>query len=146
VSQMLKTRLQQDLNQARKDRDRDRVTLLSMTISEVRNREIELGREADEEEVSAVIVRAIKRRKESAELMRGGGRPELAEGEEREAVALSAYLPEQLTEAEVRALVREIVESGVTVIGPVMGELSKRIRGRFDGREANRIVRELLTP
>jgi len=146
VSETLKSKLQADLNQARRDRDKDRVLLLSMTLSELRNQEIELGREADDDEVQAVITRAIKRRKEAADQMRGGGRPELAEKEDAEALLLGAYLPPPLSEEEVRAMIREIIDSGITVMGPVMGQLSGRIRGRFDGKEANRLVREALAP
>lgn len=140
----LKARLQADLNQARRDRDKDRLGLLSMTLSEVKNREIELGGEADDEEVQSVVGRAIKRRREAAEQMRAGGREELAAREDAEALVLSSYLPPGLTEDEVRAMIREILDSGVEGIGPVMGRLAGRIKGRFDGKEANRLVREAL--
>ncbi len=144
MSDTLKARLQADLNQARRDRDKDRLGLLAMTLSEVKNREIELGGEADDEEVQSVVGRAIKRRREAAEQMRAGGREELAAREDAEALVLSAYLPPGLTEDEVRAMIREILDSGVEGIGPVMGRLSGRIKGRFDGKEANRLVREAL--
>jgi hypothetical protein len=77
--------------------------------------------------------------------MAAGGRPELAEKEDREAELLGAYLPEQLGEDDVRGLVREIVEGGADQMGAVMGQLMPRIRGRFDGKDANRIVREELS-
>jgi uncharacterized protein len=145
VSANLKARLQADLNQARKDRDRTRTLVLSTTLSEVRNREIELGREASDDDVLQVVGRAIKQRRDAAEQMAAGGRPELAAGEEREAEMLMAYLPEQLSEGEVRAMIGEIVEGGVTQMGAVMGQLMPRLRGRFDGKEASRIVREELS-
>jgi hypothetical protein len=146
VSSTLKARLQADLNQARKARDRARTLVLSTTLSEVRNREIEIGAEASDDEVLRVIGRAIKQRKEAAEQMRAGGRPDRAEQEESEGELLSGYLPEPLAEGEVRAMVREITAGGVTQMGAVMGQLMPRLRGRFDGKEANRIVREELGP
>lgn len=146
MSETLKARLQADLNRARKDRDRDRTLLLSTTLSEIRNREIEIGGEADDQEVLGVLTRAVKRRREASEQMRAGGRPELAEREDAEAVLLEEYLPPPLGEEEVRAMIAEIVASGVSAMGPVMGQLSPRIRGRFDGREASRLVREALQP
>ncbi len=146
MSETLKARLQADLNRARKDRDRDRTLLLSTTLSEVRNREIEIGGEADDPEVLGVLTRAVKRRREASEQMRAGGRPELAEREDVEAALLEEYLPPPLDEEEVRAMIAEIVASGVSAMGPVMGQLSPRIRGRFDGREASRLVREALQP
>jgi len=86
----------------------------------------------------------VKRRREAAEQMRAGGREELAEKETQEAKMLSAYLPEGMSEAEVRAIVRDLMAGGARELGPVMGLLMPRIKGRFDGKEANRIVREEL--
>ncbi|MDT8340834.1 MAG: GatB/YqeY domain-containing protein [Longimicrobiales bacterium] len=140
----LKVRLQNDLAEARKARDKARTLVLSTTLSEVRNREIELGREAADAEVLEVLSRAIKQRGDAAEQMTAGGRPELAQKEAAEAELLKAYLPEQLSPDEVRAMIRDIVGEGVAAIGPVMGRLAPRIKGRFDGREANALVREVL--
>jgi len=144
VSSDLKPRLQADLNAARKRRDKATTLVLSTTLSEIRNREIELGNELEDEEARKVLGKAIKQRKEAAEQMRAGGRPELAEKEEAEAAVLAAYLPESLSEDEVRALVREAIAAGATALGPLMGQLMPRLGGRFDGREANRIAREEL--
>jgi uncharacterized protein YqeY len=144
VAETLKDRLQNDLNRARKDRDKARTLVLSTTISELKNREIANGRDASDEDVVAVLTRAIKQRREASEQMRGGGRAELAAKEEAEAGILQGYLPEGLSEAEVRALVREAIAGGATQMGAVMGKLMPRIKGRFDGKEANRIVTEEL--
>lgn len=140
----LKDRLRTELNEARRSKDRLRTAVLTMTLSEVRNREIELGRDATDDDVIAVVSRAIKQRREAADQMRNAGRAELAEKEEKEAELLDAYTPAALSEAEVRAMVREAVAGGADSIGAVMGALMPRIRGRFDGKEANRIAREEL--
>jgi uncharacterized protein len=140
----LKERLRGDLNTARRERARTRVLVLTTTLAELKNREIELGREATDEEVAEVLQRAIKRRREAAEQMRAGGRVELAEKEEAEGALLGAYLPAPLGEADVRALVREVIAAGATNIGDAMRQVMPRLKGRFDGREANRIVREEL--
>jgi len=145
VTESLKAQLERELREARKKRDRLRTTVLSSTLSELKNQEIEESREADDEMVKRVLTRALKQRKEAADQMRSGDREELAEKEEREAGILSEFLPPPLDEDEVRAMVREIVEGGTTEMGPVMGRLMPRIRGRFDGKEANRIVREELS-
>lgn len=141
----LRSRLQNDLNAARKERDKLRILVLSTALSEVRNREIEIGSELDDEGVIQVVTRAIKQRKDASEQMRAAGRGELADNEDAQAAVLSEYLPEGMSEDEVRAAVREIMASGVDQMGPLMGQLMPRIRGRFDGKEANRIVREELT-
>lgn len=140
----LAEQLRRDLNEARKDRDRLRTTLLSTILSDLRNREIEEGEEADDELVRAVLARGIKQREEAAEQMEEGGRPELAGKEREEAKILRSYLPPPLTEADVREMVRDEIAGGASGIGPVMGAIMPRIRGRFDGKEANRIVREEL--
>lgn len=144
VSSSLKSELEQELNQARKARNRLRTTVLSSTLAEIRNAEIEKGGDADDELVKQVLTRAVKQRREAADQMREGGREELALKEEEELEILSAFLPPPLSEAQVRAMVREIVEDGADQMGAVMGRLMPQIQGRFDGKEANRIVREEL--
>lgn len=144
MAERLSERIRADLNAARRERDRLRTMVLTTLLSELRNKEIEIGGELDDAAVVQVVSTAIKRRREAAEQMRGGGRTDLAEKEEREAELLTAYLPPQLTEDEVRAMVREAIEAGADNIGAVMGRIAPRIKGRFEGREANRIVREEL--
>jgi uncharacterized protein len=143
MSKLLET-MRADLNTSRRERDRLRTAVVSMTLAEAKNRQIELGRELTDEDVVEVVGRAVKRRREAAEQIRAAGREELAEKEEAEAALLAAYLPEALTEEEVRAIVREAIAGGATGMGAVMGAVMPRVKGRFDGRETNRIVREEL--
>ena len=138
----LKDTIREDLNAARRERDKLRTTVLTTLLSEIRNREIDLGHELSDGEVHAVVTTAIKRRREAAEQMRAGAREELAQKEEQEAAQLQAYLPPQLTEDDVRAMVREAVAGGAKDLGTVMKALTPKTRGKFDGRELNRIVRE----
>ena len=140
----LKERLREDLNSSRRNRDKQRTLVLTTFISEIRNREIELGREARDEDVEGLLATAIKRRREAAEQMRGGGREELALREEQEAELRKGYLPPQLAEGEVRAIVREAIAGGAGDLGAVMKNVMPRVKGRFDGKELNRVVREEL--
>lgn len=144
MSEDLKTRLRNDLVVARKARNRLSTVVLTTLLSEVRNREIEIGGEVDDEGVQAVVARAIKQRRDAAQQMLEGGRPELADKESEEASILQVYLPPALSEAEVRAIIREAIDSGATEMGAVMGRIMPKIRGRFEGKEANRLVREEL--
>jgi uncharacterized protein len=144
MADSLKEKVRSDLNQARKDRDKHRTVLLTTILSDIKNREIELMRDATDTEVVEVVNRGIKRRKEAAEQMRAGSRVELAEKEEEEVRQLSAYLPEQMAEDDVRALIREAIAGGATAAGPIMGKIAGKIKGRFDGRAANRLVQEEL--
>ena len=140
----LKEQVRADLNQARRDRDKLRVTLLTTFLAEIRNREIEVGHELGDEEVQGVATSAIKRRREAAEQFRAAGRDELAGKEESEAALLQGYLPPALSEDEVRGWVREAFTGGARDLGSVMKAVMPRVKGRFDGKELNRIVREEL--
>ena len=140
----LKRQLRQELNEARRARERIRTELLTTTLSEIRNREIELNRELADEDAIQVISRAVRQRQEAARQMREGGRTDLAEKEEREEALLQVYLPEALDENEVRQLIRVTISNGADNIGAVMKAVMPKLKGRFDGGEANRIVREEL--
>lgn len=138
----LKARIQAELNAARKERDKRRTLVLSTVLSEIRNKEIDRGGELEDEGVVQVVSKAIKQRRDASAQMRDAARDELADNEDAQAEILSEYLPEGMSEDEVRALVRRLIGEGVDEMGPLMGRLMPEIRGRFDGKEANRIVRE----
>ncbi|MBM4185182.1 MAG: GatB/YqeY domain-containing protein [Gemmatimonadetes bacterium] len=140
----LKSRIQSDLNAARKERDKFKTLVLSTLLADLRYREIDDKIEASDDVVVQVISRAIKQRKDAAEQMRAGGRGELADNEDAQVAVLTGYLPAGLTESDVRAMAREAIAAGATQMGAVMAALMPKIRGRFDGKEANRIVREEL--
>lgn len=144
MASQLKNRVQADLNEARKQRDKERTLVLSTVLSELKNREIEQGGELDDAAAVQVVSKAIKQRKDASGQMREAGRDELADIEEAQAAILQTYLPEGLSEEEVRAMVRDIVAGGADNMGAVMGQLMPKIRGRFDGKDANRIVQEEL--
>ncbi|MGH7465624.1 MAG: GatB/YqeY domain-containing protein [Longimicrobiales bacterium] len=137
-------RMRADLNTARRERDKLRTLVLSTTLSEVKNRQIELGREPTDEDVTEVVGRAIRKRREAAEQIRAVGRTDLADKEEQEAALLLPYMPAQLSEEEVRQIVKEAIAAGANNVGSVMGAIMPRLKGKFDGRETNRIVREEL--
>ncbi len=138
----LKDSLREDMNAARRRQDKDRARLLSTILSDVRNREIEVGHELDDAETVEVLAKALKLRREAAESMES--RPELAEKELAEAEVLKGYMPPQLGEEEIRQIVQEAVDGGASNMGAVMGKVMPQVKGRADGREVNRIVREVL--
>ena len=141
---LLKDRIQTDLNAARKGRDKARTLGLSTLLSEVKNKEINARIEVDDEAVLQVVTKAIKQRRDASDQMRAADRHELADLEDAQAAVLRDYLPEGMSEDEVRAIVRQLIDSGVDQMGALMGQVMPRIRGRFDGKEANRVVREEL--
>jgi hypothetical protein len=144
VASALKTRVQDDLNASRKERDKFRTLVLSTVLSDMRNKEIDQGSELSDDDALQVVVKAIKLRNEASSQMRAAGRGELADKEDAQAEILAVYLPEGLEEDAVRALVRGLIQSGNDQMGPLMGLVMAEIRGRFDGKDASRIVREEL--
>src|SRR5690606_9309415 len=138
MAESLKELLRDDLNAARKAREKLRTTVLSTFLAEIRNREIEIGGEAPDAEVESLLTTAIKRRREAAEQMRAGNREELAAKEDEEAVLLQVYLPPQLEETEVTAMVEEAIRNGAADLGSVMKAVMPGVKGRFEGKELNR--------
>lgn len=137
-----KERIREDLNRARRERDKLQTLVLTTLLSEVRNREIELGSELPQEEIEQLVASGIKRRREAAEQMRAAGRDELAEKEDAEAAVLQNYLPPQLEPDEVRVYIREAIAAGASDLGAIMKTVMPRVKGRFEGRELNRLARE----
>jgi uncharacterized protein YqeY len=140
----LTERLRAAMTEARKRKDPARTLLLSTILSDIKNREFELHRDASDDETAEVLRRGVKRRHEAAEQYAGAGRADLAERELAEVRALEEFLPPAVGEAEVRAAVREVMATGARDMGAVMGQVMPRFKGRADGKLVNRIVREEL--
>ena len=136
--------LQRDQMAARRDQQKERVTLLGVTISEARNREIELRRDLTDDDVVEVVRRGIKKRRESVALYAKAGRTDLQEKEQREIGWLEGYLPAQVDPEEVRAAVRAAIAAGATNVGVVMGKVMPAFKGRVEGGVINAIAREEL--
>ncbi len=144
--------IKQDLDVALKDamKAKDSVSLDSIRAikSAVKLAEIEIGKEFTEEDVFAIIQKAIKQRKDSADQFNTGGRADLAVVEEAQIAVLEKFLPEQLSEVEITKLVDEAVTStgaaGPKDMGKVMGALMPKVKGRADGGLVNRLVKARL--
>lgn len=161
---MLKDKIKADFKEAFKAKEQVRLSVLKMVNSEIGNAEINKraklmkdGGSAEsvdalsvlnDEEVLQVILREVKKRKDSIEAFDKAGRPELAEKEREELVVLSGYMPEQLSEIAIRELAKKAVEQsgakGEKEVGKVMAILAPQVKGKADGALVNKIVRELL--
>jgi len=137
-------RLQADQAGARRSQDKDRVLLLGMVISELKNREIELRRNLTADEAIDVVRKAIKRRKEAVVMYEKATRTDLAAKEAAEATALESYLPAQVDPEEIRTAVRAAVEGGAANVGAVMAKVMPLFKGRADGSTINAMAREEL--
>ena len=144
MAQLL-ARLQEDLNAARKAHAKGQVVLLGTIISDVKNREIELKRGLTDDDVTEVLRRGIKRRRESIEMYDKGGREDLATVERGEVETLGKYLPAAVSDDELRAAVVAAIDGGATNVGAVMGKVMPQFKGRAEGGTINAIVREELS-
>lgn len=142
AEEKLLARIRDDMNAARRRQDRDRARLLSTVLSDIHNKEIEVGHELAEDELIDVLARAVKLRNEAADQM--ASRPELADKERAEAETLKSYLPAPLEEDEIRRMLQEAIAAGAANIGALMGQVMPQVKGRAEGREVNRIAREVL--
>jgi uncharacterized protein len=137
--------IQADVKDAMKAGEKQRVHALRLVVSELQKAAKENG--GDELEV---LQRERKRRFEAAEAYRDGGRTDLAEAEEHEAELIAGYMPEQLSDEELTAIVGDAVaESGATSpkeMGKVMALVMPQVKGRADGKRVSNAVKELLVP
>jgi uncharacterized protein YqeY len=144
----LQDRLEAAMRDAMRARDEQRTQTLRMAMAAAHNLKIERRRDLTDEEVVDVLTRQVKQRRESIEMYRAGGREDRAAAEEAEAAILAEFLPEQLDQAQLEALVRAaIAETGASNpadLGRVMGRLAPQTRGRADGRAVSDLVRRLL--
>jgi uncharacterized protein YqeY len=136
-------RVKQDLTTAMKAGERERVSALRLVLSELQK----AAKEGSDDEL-AVLRRERKRRQESAAAFRDGGRPELAEAEEAEAQVIEAYLPAELSDDELRAIVADAVaQTGASSpkdMGQVMKASMAQVAGRADGRRVSALAQEAL--
>jgi len=136
------------MRDAMRARDQRRTSTLRMAMAAAHNREIEVGRPLTDDEVTEVLSRQVKQRRESVEQFRSGGREEMAANEEAEAEILAEFLPEQLSAAELEALVAQAVaDTGATSpsdMGRVMGAVMPHVKGRADGKAVSEAVRRRL--
>jgi len=141
-------RLDQDMKQAMKDRAVLKLSVIRMVKAALKNEEINKGRLLSDDEVLTILTRELKQRRESLHEFEKAGRVELASKSREEIDVLSAYLPAQLSEDEIRDIVREgIAATNATSkkeMGKVMGAIMPKVKGRADGNLVQKIVSEEL--
>lgn len=146
----IKDLLTEDMKQAMKDKESGklRLSVIRMARANIKNIEIDEKRELNDDEVLAVLMKEVKMRQDSLEEFTKAGRDELAEQAKQEIAILRKYLPEQLADDELRALVQEAIdETGAASqkdMGKVMAAVMPKTKGRADGKRINAMVRELL--
>lgn len=144
----LKTQLQNDLTAAMRAQAGQRRDVLRMVLTAIKEEEVAKGRELDEGELQAILMTQAKRRRETIADAERASRPEMAAREQEEIAIIQEYLPEQLSQAELRALAAEAISevnaTGMSQMGQVMGRLMPRVKGRAEGHVVSEVVRDLL--
>jgi len=141
-------RLQADMKQAMKNKDKFRLSVIRMMRSEIQNLEISKSVPVSEDDVIELLSKEKKKRSESLEEYQAVGRDDIVEDLKKEISILEEYLPAQLSDEELRAIIQDAIHKvGATSpkdMGKVMQEVMPQVKGRADGKQVNRFVSELL--
>ncbi|MCA9963918.1 MAG: GatB/YqeY domain-containing protein [Anaerolineales bacterium] len=144
----LKQQLQDDLKEAMRGGDAARRDVLRLMMAAIKQAEVDGQKTLDDAGVQEVLTKQAKQRRESITDYENAGRADLAAGEQAELTIIEVYLPQMMSEAEVRAVAATLIaELGVTDakgMGQVMGRLMAQLKGKADGRLVNQVVRDLL--
>ncbi len=147
----IQEKIKQDLKSAMQEKAEFKLSVLRMLVSAIRNKEISerKGGEAElsDDQVIAVIKSEVKKRKDSAQTYKQGGRDDLAEKEEKEIEILEVYLPEQMSEEEIEKTIKETLASsefGPSDFGKAMGAVMPKLKGQADGGVVSAILKKVL--
>ena len=144
----LKSRITADMKSAMRAADKDRLGVIRLLQAAIKQREVDERVELDDAQVTAVIEKMVKQRRDSVQQYTDGGRPELAAAEQAEIDILADYLPEQLGEAEITKLIDEAIAAtgaeGMKDMGKVMGILKPKLTGRADMGAVSSLIKSKL--
>lgn len=145
----LLSRLNDDIKTAMKSKDKDVLSVLRMMKASIQNEEIKSGTSLTPDDELTVLSREMKQRKDSLEEFSKADRMDLVEKIEREILIVSKYMPEQLSDDELKSLIQEAVNatgaSSMKDFGKVMGAIMPKTKGKADGQKVNAFVKEQLS-
>lgn len=149
----LKDQIMADLKQAMKNKDQERLRVLRSLKSKLLEREISERKEGEatlsDEQAIEVLMKAAKQRKESIEQFEEGGRDDLVASEKKELEVINSYLPEMLSEDEIRDIARDKIEQlgaeNMADMGKVMGAVMQELKGKAEGSLVSKVVKEELS-
>jgi hypothetical protein len=145
----LKAKLNQDLKEALKAKDEVKLRTVRMLLAAIKNFEVEKMGPATDEEIFQIMSKEIKKRQEAIEMYEKGGRPDLSQAEKQEIEVIQSYMPNQLSEEEIRELARKVISEmnlkSPKDVGTAMKVIMPQVKGRADGKLVNKIVSELLS-
>ena len=145
----LKEQLLSDMKEAMKSQDSVKLGTVRSVISAVKNQEIDSKKELNEEEILILVSREVKKRKEAAALYEKGARPELKDKEIQEMEILKTYLPEQVSEEDLRKRIQEVINEtgaqGMKDFGKIMKTLVPELKGKADNAQIKELANEYLS-
>ena len=144
----LSERLNEDMKQAMKSKDKHLLSTIRMVRSTIKNLEIDLKRTLDDNEVLDILSREIKQRKDALQEFEKAGRDDLVANANAEIEIIGKYLPEQLSEEEIKVIVQQTIQetgaSSKAEMGKLMSALMPKVKGRADGKLVNQVVQQFL--
>jgi uncharacterized protein YqeY len=144
----LLSRLNDDMKSAMKAKDKESLQVIRMIKSSIQNEQIKVGHDLTDDEELSVLSREMKQRRDSLREFEQAGRDDLAEKVKSEIAIVEKYMPEQLSEDEIRQIVQDAINqtgaSSAKEFGKVMGAVMPKVKGKADGNLVNAIVKELL--
>ncbi len=144
----LQLKLDQDLKDAMRGRDRPRTDVIRQVKASITNQEVKLGSALTESQIEEIVTRLVRQHRESIEMFSKGSRDELVEKETAELNVLLSYLPEQLPTDEIRALAERIADDlgarGPGDRGKLMGKLMPEVKGKAEGKTVGQIADAVL--
>ena len=144
----LSERLNEDMKQAMKSQDKFKLSVIRMIRSSIKNAEIDRRKTLDDNEVLDVLSREIKQRKDSLQEFEKAGRDDLVDNLKKEIAIIAEYMPQPLSEEELKAIVQQTIQetgaSSKADMGKVMSALMPKVKGRADGKLVNQLVQQFL--
>ena len=141
---MLRQQIYDDVKQAMKNREASKLETLRFIWSEIKNLEIDVKHDLDDDEVVTLLRKEVKRRKEAVDQFQKGGRSELAEEERQKLLIIDVYLPKMLDKGAVEKVVQGVIDEGGSDFGAVMGKAMGELKGKADGKMVSEVVKEKL--
>jgi uncharacterized protein YqeY len=146
----LEERLVEEMKQAMKSNEKLRLSTIRMIRTSVKNKEIEVRKKLEDEEILRVIQGMVRKSEESIEQFRAGGRMDLVEKETQEMEILKSFLPQSLSREEILKVIDETIQenqaSSLKDLGKVMKSVMSKLAGKADGKLINQLVKERLSP
>ena len=145
----LEDQIRNDMKEALKSGQKERLSTIRTALSQIKDERIKKREDLNEEDVITVLMRAVKSRKDSIDMFSKAGRQDLVDKETAEMEIIQTYLPEQMSEDDVKKIIAEIVESSgatdIKDIGKIMGPAMAKLKGKADGKLVQQIARSLLS-